>query len=96
MAAMAIFGLIMTIIFNQQLENRLQISPLSISVKQELLAQKTKLADIKTTDKLAQQIVRESFITGYKNILWIAVALALLSSLTAGFFITKKELDLKK
>ena len=60
--AVAILGFVMTMIFNQQLEERLKISPLSINVKQEIIAQKNKLADIKTSDKLAHQIITSNLL----------------------------------
>jgi len=94
--AVAGLGLVMTMIFNQQLEERLKISSLPINVKKEIITQESKLADIKTNDELAHQIVRESFIDAYENILWIAVVLCIMSSLTAGIFISKKELDFFK
>jgi EmrB/QacA subfamily drug resistance transporter len=93
--AIAILGLIMTMIFNQQLENKLKIAPLPLNVKHEIIIQKPKLADIKTTDKLAHQLVGESFIAGYKTVLQIAAVLALLSSLTAWIFVSNKELSVK-
>ena len=89
--AIAILGLVITMTFNQQLEAKLKISSLPMPVKQEIIAQKNNLADIKTSDKLAQQIIRASFIDGYETVLWIAVAFSLMSSLTAGIFITQSS-----
>lgn len=88
--AVAILGLVMTMSFNHQLEEKLKVSPLRVSVKQEILIQKNKLANIKTSDKIAHQIIQESFIEGYRMILWIAVVLSLMSALTAGIFVSKK------
>ena len=89
--AVAILGLVMTMTFNQQLAEKLKISPLNLHVKQEILTQKDKLANIKTSDKMAHQIIQESFIEGYKMVLWIAVVLSLMSSLTAGIFMSGRE-----
>jgi EmrB/QacA subfamily drug resistance transporter len=91
--AIAILGLVMTVIFNHQLEAKLNKSILSISVKQTIIQQENKLADIKTNDLITQQLIRESFITGYQSVLWIATILALISSITAGIFINKKNLS---
>ncbi len=92
--AIAILGLVMTMIFNQQLETKLRNSSLPIQVKQEIIAQKSNLADIKTSDQLAAQIIRTSFIGGYETVLWIAVTFSLMSSLTAGVFITPSRAKL--
>lgn len=94
--AIAGLGLMMTMIFNQQLEERIKVSPLPTNIRQEILVQEYKLADIKTSDKLARQLIRDSFIGAYDTILWVAVALCLMSSLMAGIFISKKEFILKK
>lgn len=94
--AVAMLGLVMTVVFQQQLEERLKTSVLPRDVKQEIMTQENKLADIKTSDTLAHQIIRESFIKGYEVVLWIAVVFCLMSSITAGFFISKKELSKKE
>ena len=88
--AVAILGLLMTTIFNERLEEKLKIFPLSLPVKQEIMTQKMKLGGIETKDKIAHQLVRESFIESYEMVLWCSVALSLMSSLTAGIFISKK------
>lgn len=89
--AVAIFGLLMTLIFNQQLQKRMNSSSLPTSVQQEITQQRAQLADIKTSNENARQIIQESFLTGYKFILWIAVALALASSLSAALFIRRMD-----
>jgi EmrB/QacA subfamily drug resistance transporter len=88
--AVAIFGLVMTMIFNQQLTEKLKASLLPINVQQKIISQRVQLADIKTNNKNAQRLIQESFVEGYKIILWIAVTLSFLSSLSAGLFIRRK------
>ncbi len=86
--AVAIFGLIMTVIFNQQLVKYLRASALPVTVQQEIFNQRSLLADIKTHDARGRQIIHESFMAGYEVILLISVMLSLASSLFAGVMIT--------
>ncbi len=88
--AVAVLGLVMAMVFNQQLEERLKNSPLAIPAKQEIITQKNRLADIKTNNPTAHHIIRESFIDAYEKAIWAAVILALMSSLTAAVFICNK------
>lgn len=89
--AIAIFGVIMTSMFNQHLMQSLAASSLSIDIQQEVIAQRSQLADIKINNSMVQQIIRESFIVGYNVVVWIAVLLALISSFSAIFLQAKKE-----
>ena len=88
--AIAIFGLIMTTIFNQQLAERLQTSSIPTTVQKEIINQRSQLAGIKTTDEISRQVIQESFTAGYHVVLWIAVALSIASSLSAALIINGK------
>lgn len=87
--AIAFFGLVMTLSFNQQLQKKLENSSIPIIEQQEIIQQRAQLADIKTNNVNAQQLIQQSFVGGFKFVLWIAVALALASSLSARIFISK-------
>lgn len=89
--AIAIFGVIMIKIFNQQLVQNLQASSIPIDIQQEVINQRSKLADINIDNVVAQQIVRESFIAGYNVIVWLATILAMLSCFSAMFLIANKK-----
>lgn len=91
--AIAIFGLVMTTIFNQKLIKGVKTYSIPTAIQQEIINQRSQLADIKTKNEYAQRLVQESFIAGYKTILWIAVAMALASSLSAVLLIRGKVLD---
>jgi MFS family permease len=90
--AVAIFGVVMIMIFNHQLQQKLKISSVPTAVQQKIIAQRSQFMDIKTDDKNAQQLIRESFIAGYNVIIFVAVALALASSLSAATFLSGKYL----
>lgn len=89
--AIAIFSLVMTIIFNKNLQSGLKNSTVSAPAQQEIIAQRTRLADIKTPNEDVRWIINHAFYAGYNVILWIAVALSLASSLSAGLFIRKNN-----
>jgi EmrB/QacA subfamily drug resistance transporter len=87
--AIAFFGLVMTMSFNQQLQNKLEKSSIPTTVQQEIFQQRTQLANIKTDNEDAHQIIQTSFVEGFKFIIWIAVVFALASALSARIFIGK-------
>lgn len=93
--AIAMLGLVMTTIFNQQLANRLKKSTLPTTVQQEILNQQALLAGIKTNERSSQQLIQESFLIGYKVIVLIAVILSLASSVSAAVFIAGKNTDVQ-
>jgi MFS family permease len=54
-------------------------------------SQRTKLAAIESNDIQTQQAVKESFVAGYRTVLWLAAALAIASSLSAAALISDKR-----
>jgi hypothetical protein len=69
--------------FNRALDHRLQALSLSPTELQHVNEQRPRLAAIESADSRVTQAVDESFMSGYKTILGLAVALALASALTA-------------
>jgi MFS family permease len=88
--AVAALGLVLTATFNRSLDRRLDALELPASARQEIEAQRPKLAAIATDDRQARQAIRESFVDGYRNVLWIAAVLAVLSALSASVLIEGK------
>lgn len=88
--AIAILGLVMTILFNQSLIKNLNTSSIPTSIQQEVMAERSQLAAIKNKNESVRPIVQESFLIGFHAVLQIAVVLALASSLSAYLFISKK------
>lgn len=91
--AIAIFGLVMTNIFNHQLDKQLKTSAIPMAIQDDIINQRPQLAGIKTTDTHAQQIIRKSFITGFTTIIFISVILSVMSSISAATFLEKKSID---
>lgn len=91
--AIAVLGLVLTNAFNRSLDRRLGSQDFPAAVRQELNAQRSKLAGIQTRDARARLAVREAFVSGYRQVLWIAAILALASSLSAALLIERQAKD---
>jgi len=85
--AVAVFGLLLTHTFNSNLDRRMDSLRLSPSVRAHIEVERSKLAAIETDDGSARQAIRESFVAGYRVVVWIAALLGLTSSLSAAVLI---------
>jgi cytochrome c biogenesis protein CcdA len=81
--AIAVFGLVLSLVFNHALEGRSESLHVSPQTRQQLESQRNKLAAIETSDPAGRQAVKEAFVSGYRWVLWIAGGLAVASSLSA-------------
>jgi EmrB/QacA subfamily drug resistance transporter len=86
--AVAIFGALLSAVFHVALNRQLDGLGLSPAERTEIEAQRSKLAAIYTKDPRAQRAVEESFVAGYRTILWVAAGLAAASSLSAAILIS--------
>jgi hypothetical protein len=89
--AIAVLGLVFFNVFNRSLDQRLQALTLSAAVRAEIDAQRPSLAAAVTNDRRGRRAIEESFLSGYRFVLWIAVALALASSASAAVLITSRS-----
>jgi len=88
--AVAVFGALLTAVFGASLNRQLDGLELAPAVRTNIEGQRSKLAAIETEDARARQAVEESFVSGYRTILWVAAGLAIASSLSAATLISNK------
>jgi MFS family permease len=93
--AVAVFGALLTGVFNTTLERRLSEAAIPATVRAEVDSQRSKLAAIQTDDPRARRAVAESFVEGYRTVLWVAVGLAVASSLSTAWLIKSTALPVK-
>jgi EmrB/QacA subfamily drug resistance transporter len=89
--AVAAFGALLNGVFQAALSPKLDRLALAPGVRANIEGQRSKLAAIETNDAPARRTVEESFVAGYRAILWVAAALAIVSSLSAALFISNEK-----
>ena len=89
--AVAVFGVVLTGVFQSALDQRLDRLALAPAVREEIEAQRSKLAAAQTEDPRGRQAIAEAFVAGYRSVLWVAVGLALASSVSAAALITTEK-----
>jgi EmrB/QacA subfamily drug resistance transporter len=89
--AVAVLGFVLIGVFNRDLNRRLDRLSVSSEVRRQIDSQRSKLAAIQTTSSDARKAIGESFVVGYRSVLWIAVALSMASSLSGALFIKSKQ-----
>lgn len=92
--AIAGLGIVMLSVFSSALETRMRALDISPDVRQEVLAQRTDLANVQPPPSMAEaqraQVARtvdEAFVDGFRVVFYIMTALALGSALIAGLTI---------
>lgn len=85
--AIAVFGALMNGVFQSSLDRRLDRLAPAAEVRAQIHQQRRKLAAAETTDPRARQAIKEAFVDGYRMVLWVAVGLAVASSLSAAMLI---------
>jgi len=81
--AVAVFGALLNGVFQTTLNRRLDTLAFAPQEQAQIQAQRTKLAAIQTDDPRGRQAIKEAFVAGYRNVMWVATGLALASSLSA-------------
>ncbi len=89
--AVALFGVLLNAVFQTTLTRKLdRLKPAPV-VRAEIDSQRAKLAAIESNDVQMQQSVKESFVAGYRTVLWLAAAPAIASSLSAAVLISDER-----
>jgi MFS family permease len=88
--AVAVFGLILSAGFNRALDNSLSHLQLSPAARQSIDRDRPQLAGMQTTDLRIRKAIDEAFLSGYRDVIWISVGLAILSALSAQMIRSQK------
>jgi EmrB/QacA subfamily drug resistance transporter len=89
--AVALFGALLNGVFQSSLDQRIHALALPPEVRSDVDRQRAKLAAIETEDLAVRQAIKQSFVSGYRAILWVALLLAIASSLSAAALISNKR-----
>lgn len=85
--AVAAFGAVLVTVFNHSLDQHLSQLALSPNVRAQVDATRPQLAATHNPDPIVQQAIAESFLSGYRAVIWIATGLTALSAITAWLLI---------
>jgi MFS family permease len=85
--AIAVFGLVLSTVFNRTLDRELHARNVSTSVRAGIDAQRRSLAAAQTEDPEGRQAIDQSFVSGFRVVLLIAAGLAMASAAIAAVLI---------
>jgi hypothetical protein len=85
--AVAAFGVVLVTVFNHSLDQHLSQLVLSPNVRAQVDAARPQLAAAHNSDPRVQHAITESFLRGYRAVIWIAMGTAALSAITAWLLI---------
>jgi EmrB/QacA subfamily drug resistance transporter len=89
--AIAVLGFVLISVFNRDLDRRLSSLSVPSELRQQIDSQRSRLAAIQTNNTAARKAIAESFVAGYRTLLWIAVALSVAGSFSGLFFVDLKR-----
>jgi hypothetical protein len=68
--AVAAFGALLTGVFESALDRRLDSVAVAPAVREQIEAQRSKLAAAETGDARGRRAIEEAFVAGYRTVLW--------------------------
>jgi EmrB/QacA subfamily drug resistance transporter len=86
--AVAVFGAVLVIVFNHSLDQHLSQLALNAAVRSQVDAARPQLAAAHNSDATVQQAIDESFVSGYRAVIWIATGLSALAGICGRFLNT--------
>jgi EmrB/QacA subfamily drug resistance transporter len=87
--AVAVFGVVLSGAFGGELDRR--AGDLSPDVRQVVEVERVKLAGADVRDPRGREVIQESFVAGYRRVLWWAAALAVASAASAAAFVERPQ-----
>jgi EmrB/QacA subfamily drug resistance transporter len=85
--AVAAFGVLLNQVFQSSLDRRLDTLGVAPEERAQIASQRSRLAATETGDPRVRRPLDESFVDGYRMVLWLAAGLALASSVSAAMLI---------
>jgi small-conductance mechanosensitive channel len=85
--AVAVFGAVLVTVFNHSLDQSLGQLALTPDVRAQIDTARPLLAAAHNPNPMVQRAITESFVNGYRFVIWIATGLAALSAITASLLI---------
>ena len=85
--AIAVLGAVLYSAFTRALDREIRALNLPEPVAAQIIAQRRNLAAAATTDPRGREAIQHAFIAGYRDVVWIAVALAIASAGSAAAMI---------
>jgi EmrB/QacA subfamily drug resistance transporter len=88
--AVAAFGAVLVTVFNHSLDQRLSQLALDPHIRAQIDAARPQLAASHSPDPIVQNAITESFLSGYRAVIWIATGLAVLAAIFASLLIQSR------
>ena len=89
--AVAVLGAVFSLVFNRGIDRGLAVLSLPAAEQADVNEQRAKLAAMTKDDPRVRQMIGKSFVDAYGVVLWIAVGLALASSVSAAVMIDGRK-----
>ena len=85
--AVAAFGAVLVTVFNHSLDRSLDRMTLNSELRAQIDSNRNQLAAARNPEPAVQRAIVESFVDGYRAVIWMAASLALLSAIAAWLLI---------